>query len=70
MKKESKIASSGEMRADYEAALAKRRKEFGDAFVALARSVYRNNDRRAALKREVDALVGSEIVEEQSYSAY
>jgi hypothetical protein len=31
MKKESKIASSGEMQADYEAALAKRRKEFGAA---------------------------------------
>ncbi len=47
-----------------------RRQDFGPDFVALARSVYRTNDRRAALKREVDALVGSEIVEEKSYSAY
>lgn len=47
-----------------------RRGDFGDAFIALARSVYRTNDRRAALKREIDALVGSEIVEEKSYAAY
>ena len=47
-----------------------RRKDFGEAFVALARAVYRTNDRRAALKREIDDLVGSEIVEEKSYSAY
>ena len=43
---------------------------FDDAFVELARAVYRHNDRRAALKREINQLLGSEIVEEKSYHAY
>lgn len=41
--------------------------EFGPRFVALARSVYRNNDRRADLKRRINALLGSGLVEEKSY---
>lgn len=41
--------------------------EFGPRFVELARSVYRNNDRRADLKRRINALLGSELVEEKSY---
>lgn len=47
-----------------------RAKDFGGKFVELARSVYRNNDRRAALKREINVLLGSTIVEEKSYSKY
>lgn len=47
-----------------------RRKDFGARFVELARSVYRTNDRRAATKREIDELTGSELVEEKSYAAY
>jgi hypothetical protein len=47
-----------------------RRREFGPRFVELARSVYRSNDRRAAVKRQIDELVGSEIVEEKSYRPY
>ena len=47
-----------------------RDKDFGKRFVDLARSVYRTNDRRAAAKREIDALLGSEIVEEKSYASY
>ena len=47
-----------------------RRKDFGPSFVELARNVYRTNDRRAALKREIDDLLGSEIKEEKSYQAY
>lgn len=43
---------------------------FGAEFVALARSVYRTNDRRAALKREINGLLQSNIVEEKSYAAY
>src|SRR3954464_1253898 len=31
-----------------------RRKDFGSGFVALARSVYLTNDRRAEVKREID----------------
>ena len=45
-------------------------KDFGPRFVELARSVYRTNDRRAATKRKVDELLGSELVEEKSYQAY
>ena len=41
--------------------------EFGAAFVELARSVYKNNDRRAALKRAVNEQLGSGIIEEKSY---
>lgn len=47
-----------------------RAKDFGPRFVELARSVYRENDRRAALKRAINGLLGSEIVEEKSYTAY
>ncbi|MCC7346327.1 MAG: hypothetical protein IT538_02915 [Variibacter sp.] len=47
-----------------------RRGEFDQRFIALARSVYRTNDRRAALKRAINDLLGSKLVEEKSYSAY
>ena len=40
------------------------------AFVQLARSVYKTNDKRAALKREINVLLGSAIVEEKSYQDY
>lgn len=43
---------------------------FDDRFVVLARSVYRTNDRRAALKARINALLGATIVEEKSYTAY
>ncbi|WP_406858392.1 hypothetical protein ABEG18_12515 [Alsobacter sp. KACC 23698] len=41
--------------------------DFGPRFVALARSVYHVNDRRAALKREISRRAGSPILEEKSY---
>ena len=43
---------------------------FDAEFVEFARSVYRTNDRRAALKRELNLALGSEIIEEKSYSDY
>lgn len=43
---------------------------FDDRFVALARSVYRQNDQRAAIKRQINELLSSEIVEEKSYEPY
>jgi hypothetical protein len=46
------------------------RKEFDDAFIALARSVYFANDERAAVKREVNIKYGSGIIEEKEYVAY
>jgi hypothetical protein len=44
--------------------------DFGPRFVELARSVYRTNDRRAALKRRVNDLLGARVVEEKSYADY
>jgi hypothetical protein len=42
--------------------------DFGLEFVRLARSVYQTNDVRAALKREINTLLGSDLVEEKSYT--
>lgn len=47
-----------------------RRGDFSDRFVQLARSVYIENDRRAAIKRAINEAAGSEIIEEKSYKAY
>jgi type II secretory pathway predicted ATPase ExeA len=41
---------------------------FGADFVRLARSVYLENDRRAEIKREINRITGSSLVEEKSYS--
>jgi hypothetical protein len=43
---------------------------FDAEFVELARSVYITNDRRAAIKRELNVALGSDILEEKSYQAY
>ena len=45
-------------------------KDFGAAFIDLVRSVYLQNDRRAALKRRINELTGSRLIEEKSYSEY
>lgn len=42
--------------------------QFGPGFIALARSVYKTNDERAAIKRRINALLGSALVEEKSYT--
>lgn len=42
--------------------------DHGPAFVAAAQSIYDNNDRRAALKREINGLLGSALVEEKDHS--
>jgi tetratricopeptide (TPR) repeat protein len=49
--------------------LCERNQEFGSRFVELARSVYRHNDRRAALKRQINELLGSRLIEEKSYAS-
>lgn len=43
-------------------------KDFGPRFIELARSVYITNDRRAALKREINRVTASDLVEEKSYA--
>ena len=47
-----------------------RASDFSDEFIALARAVYVTNDKRAALKREINRLTSSELVEEKSYANY
>jgi tetratricopeptide (TPR) repeat protein len=42
--------------------------DFGSRFVALARSVYRENDTRAAIKRAINTLASSALFEEKSYA--
>ncbi|MCG8544352.1 MAG: DUF6165 family protein [Alphaproteobacteria bacterium] len=44
--------------------------DFGARFIDLARAVYRENDRRATIKREINMLLGSTIIEEKSYTPY
>jgi Family of unknown function (DUF6165) len=44
------------------------RGDFGPRFVELARSVYRSNDRRSAVKKRINLAFGSVIVEEKSYA--
>ena len=40
---------------------------FGEEFIQLARSVYRTNDERAAIKKAINIKYGSNFVEEKSY---
>jgi hypothetical protein len=47
-----------------------RAKDFGPKFIKLARAVYFTNDERAAVKRRINELLNSAIVEEKSYAAY
>jgi len=46
------------------------RKDFGEAFIELARGVYHTNDMRAAVKKQINLLMGSDIIEEKSYTDY
>ena len=43
---------------------------FDQEFIDLARSVYQQNDLRAALKKEINTRSGSALVEEKSYQTY
>jgi Family of unknown function (DUF6165) len=47
-----------------------RARRFGEKFVELARAVYVTNDERAAIKKRINTLSGSSIVEEKSYKSY
>jgi hypothetical protein len=47
-----------------------RRADFGPDFVAVARSIYRTNDERAAVKRQISIGFGSDLIEEKSYALY
>ena len=47
-----------------------RNKRFGDDFIQTARKVYLFNDERALIKKEINLLTNSGLVEEKSYSGY
>jgi hypothetical protein len=47
-----------------------RDESFGSDFIELARSVYYTNDDRAEVKKQINALTGSKLVEEKSYRDY
>jgi hypothetical protein len=47
-----------------------RAQAFDARFIELARSVYIENDERAAIKKRINVKLGSRIVEEKSYRPY
>jgi hypothetical protein len=47
-----------------------RAQAFDARFIELARSVYIENDERAAIKKRVNVKLGSRIIEEKSYKPY
>jgi len=46
------------------------KRQFDQAFIDLARSVYKLNDERARTKQRINSCTASELVEEKSYSAF
>ncbi len=45
-------------------------RDFGEEFIQIARSVYFINDERSDIKREINLLTGSDLIEEKSYEDY
>ncbi|MBI2100046.1 MAG: hypothetical protein HYT48_01755 [Candidatus Vogelbacteria bacterium] len=45
-----------------------RRQDFGPRFIELARGAFKNNDERATIKKQINLLLKSDIVEEKSYT--
>lgn len=44
-------------------------RQFGADFIQLARAVYQRNDERAAIKREINLKLESDLIEEKSYAS-
>ncbi|MAG28209.1 hypothetical protein CMI47_22015 [Candidatus Pacearchaeota archaeon] len=44
--------------------------EFDDEFISLARSVYRMNDKRAKIKKDINEKTFSHLIEEKSYQKW
>lgn len=47
-----------------------REKDFSDKFIQLARAVYITNDKRAAIKKDINLATGAQIIEEKSYTEF
>ena len=45
-------------------------RSFDQGFIDLARSVYIKNDERGRIKRQINILLNSELIEEKEYSSY
>jgi hypothetical protein len=45
-------------------------KAFDQEFIGLTRSVYQNNDKRAGIKRRINELLNSGLIEEKQYTSY
>jgi hypothetical protein len=45
-------------------------KIFDNEFIELARAVYITNDERSRIKRRINEALGSDLIEEKSYSEY
>jgi hypothetical protein len=65
---ELKRVNEGLWEVEDEVRLCERAGDFGERFVALARSVYRRNDERTALKHAVDRLLGAPFSEQKVYA--
>ncbi len=50
--------------------LCEKNQNFGPSFVKVARLVYLNNDLRSDIKKKINLLIGSGIIEEKSYVEY
>lgn len=50
--------------------LCERNDDFGPEFVEAARAAFKNNDERAAVWKEINILLKSDIVQEKSYEEY
>ena len=46
------------------------KKNFNQKFINLARAVYINNDERSEIKKKINKLTGSRLIEEKSYKSY
>jgi len=57
-------------RVAYELMSEEQAKTFDAEFIALARAVYRTNDDRGRVKRAINTLLGSDIIEEKQYVDY
>lgn len=47
--------------------LKEKQQEFDEEFISIARSVYKLNDQRADIKRQINLQYASELIEEKSY---
>ncbi len=46
------------------------KKNFNQQFIDLARAIYINNDKRSEIKKKINQLTGSRLIEEKSYKSY